>query len=248
MSLKITVEVDGQTEQQIAPVVAPFIARLAMRHPEWTQVDKRGRSPGQVQVRDFHHDNPALLQQHIQQLTAQNKLLQQQVSQNQRLLAGAAPPKVLPPGAVAQQAVTDSTVATSGHKEEQSLAPMLPAQYRVGRSAMVLPRLRRSLGRTPMRLWRSFIWLVTNEWLLLFLLLCGGTYGVLTIAPWISNQLWPPPEFVDSAKEGPGGTAEPEPTDGGVKEGAEAYECRFSSRRDDTCYPSTTRATHQQSR
>ena len=72
-----------------------------------------------------------------------------------------------------------------------------------------------------MRLWRSFIWLVTNEWLLLFLLLCGGTYGVLTIAPWVSNQLWPPPEFVDSAKEGPGGTAEPEPTDGGGKEGAE---------------------------
>ena len=81
MSLKITVEVDGQTEQQIAPVVAPFVARLAMRHPEWTQVDKQGRSPGQVQVRDFHHDNSALLQQHIQQLTAQNKLLQQQVSQ-----------------------------------------------------------------------------------------------------------------------------------------------------------------------
>ena len=213
MSLKVTFEVDGQTEQQIAPVVARWVAR----HPEWIGDGTQEPAPAQPQVRDFRHDNAALLQQHIQQLTAQNKLLQQQVSYSQRLLAGAAKPKaMLPPAADSKQVVTDSAVAVSDVKNEQSAVPPLPAQYRTNRSTVVFQRLGRSLGRMPSRLWRSLIWLCFgSEWLLLFLLLSGGTYGILSVAPVLSNRLWPQPEFVES-DDGPGDAAEP--TDESVEE------------------------------
>ena len=206
MSLKVTFEVDGQTEQQIAPVVAQWVAR----HPEWIGASAQEPAPAQPQARDFHHDNAALLQQHIQQLTTQNKLLQQQVSYSQRLLTGAVQPKaMLPPATDAKQVVTDSAVAVSDGRNEQRAAPPLPAQYRTSRSTVVFQRIGRSLGRMPSRLWRSLIWLCFgSEWLLLFLLLSGGTYGILSIAPVLSNKLWPPPEFVES-DDGPGNATEP---------------------------------------
>ena len=220
MSLKVTFEVDGQTEQQIAPVVAQWVAR----HPEWIGDGAQEPAPAQPQARDFRHDNAALLQQHIQQLTAQNKLLQQQVSYSQRLLAGAAKPKaMLPPAADSKQVVRDSAVVTvSNGRDEQRAAPPLPAQYRTSRSTVVFQRLRRSLGRMPSRLWRSLIWLCFgNEWLLIFLLLSGGTYGTLSIAPVLSNKLWPQPEFVES-DDGPGNAAEPIGTSSEAKENAPA--------------------------
>lgn len=221
MSLKVTFEVDGQTEQQIAPVVAQWVAR----HPGWIGAGIQEPAPPQPQARDFHHDNAALLQQHIQQLTAQNKLLQQQVSYSQWLLAGAAKPKaMLTPATDSKRVVTDSAVAVSNGRNEQRAVPLLPAQYRTSKSTVVFRRLGRSLGRMPSRLWRSLIWLCFgSEWLLIFLLLSGGTYGILSIAPMLSNKLWPSPEFVES-DNGPGDAAEPtdESTEAEAEENAPA--------------------------
>jgi ABC-type transporter Mla subunit MlaD len=87
MSLKITIEVTGQTEQQLAPVVSQFVAR----HPDLLGMGTQTRALGQNNAQDFYRDNSALLQQHIQELTAQNQRLQAQVTDSQRLIAGSPP-------------------------------------------------------------------------------------------------------------------------------------------------------------
>ena len=80
MSLKITIEVDGQTEQQLAPVIEQLAAYLpAHASPEM------GSS-----TQAHYHENAALLQQQIQQLVAQNQLLKAQSSYPQPRLAAAA--------------------------------------------------------------------------------------------------------------------------------------------------------------
>ena len=218
MSLKITVEVDGQTEQQLTPVIGQLVAR----HPEWLVTQKP--APEQPHSRDFYHDNSALLQQHIQQLTEQNKLLQAQVSYSQRLLEGVPQAKALLPRA-AERAITAPAVSASPNEKEPSAPPPLPTQYQSG-SGDILYRIRRSLVEMPARLWQALVWLAFGkEWLLLFLLLCGGTYGALTVAPKLAHRLWPQPEFVDSAgvgsaESGPGDIATPEPENSNQQEKA----------------------------
>jgi hypothetical protein len=200
MSLKITIEVDGQTEQQLAPVIGQFVAR----HPQGLGI---GANASEVnQPLSLAHDNPALLQQQIQQLTAQNQLLQAQVNHSQRLLAGVLPAALLSQAADSQQAVTASALTVS----PSETPPLLPVRYQS--DTRLRYRLRRSLVGLPKRLWQALLWLALGrEWLWLFLLLCGGMYGTLSLAPRLADHLWPPPEFVDSAGDTPGETVTPEP-------------------------------------
>lgn len=219
MSLKITIEVDGQTEQQLTPVIGQLVAR----HPEW--LSAQPSAPEETHSRDFYHDNSVVLQQHIQQLTEQNKLLQAQVSYSQRLLAGVPQVKALLPGA-ANSRQTTPAVSASDDDNEPSAPPPLPIQYQSVSGEIALHQLRRSLLKLPARLWQALVWLAFGkEWLVLFLLLCGGTYGALTVAPKLAHRLWPPPEFVDSAgvgsaESGPGDIVTPEPESPDPKEKA----------------------------
>jgi hypothetical protein len=194
MSLKITVEVDGQSEQQLAPLIAQW----ASRHPEWLGLGAQQNAPELSASRDFYHENSALLQQQIQQLTAQNELLQAQVTHSQRLLAGVPQAKALLPAALDSQRAASSVAVSPFSKEAP---PLLPVQYQLRRGEILVYRLK----RLPAQLWQSLVWLTLGrEWLLLFLLLCGGLYGALSIAPKLADQIWPEPEFVDSADGGPG--------------------------------------------
>ena len=226
MSLKITVEVDGQTEQQLTPLIAQFVAaypQLLGNQGIGTQGQAtQANAPDLPQSPDFYHDNSALLKQHIQQLMAQNQLLQQQVASTQQQLAGTPPAKALSPSAAqaSQQPVTASAVTVpsgvpsgvSSVATGQSSAPLLPVQYRTRRRSLGLYRIKHSVVTLPARLWQALIWLAWGkEWLLLFVLLCGGFYGTLTLAPWLAERLWPPAEFVDSAGDAPGKAIEPEP-------------------------------------
>lgn len=205
MSLKITVEVDGQSEQQLAPGMGQWVAR----HSEWLKAQGKAAAPPDSS--GFYRKNSALLQQQIQQLMAQNQRLQEQVSQSQRLLAGIPDPKaLLPQAADANRALTASAVAVS--RDDSKVPPPLPAQYQSGKAAITRYRLKHSLVRLPLSLWRLLIWVAFGkEWLLLFLLFCGGMYGTLTLAPRIAERLWPPPEFVDSADDAPGTVMTPKP-------------------------------------
>jgi hypothetical protein len=189
MSLKITVEVDGQSEQQLAPLLAQAVTC----HPEWFGLDTPAKPP-ELNLRDFYHDNSALLQQHIQQLTAQNKLLQAQVTHSQRLLAGVPQAKALSPAATdSRRAVTASAVVAAPGSNEAP--PLLPVQYQLNRAELSLYRLKRLANQLPTRLWQALIGLTLGrEWLLLFLLMCGGMYGALRVAPKLAD-LWPPAEF-----------------------------------------------------
>jgi len=221
MSLKITVEVDGQTEQQLTPLIAQVVAaypQLLGSQGQTTQAN----TPDLPHSPDFYHDNSALLQRHIQQLMAQNQLLQQQVASTQQLLAGTPPAKALLPSAaqasqqpVSASAVTVSSGVSSGVPSGatgQSSAPLLPVQYRTRRSSLGLYRIRHSVVTLSARLWQALIWLAWGkEWLLLFFLLCGGFYGTWTLAPWLAERAWPPAEFVDSAGDAPGKVIQPEP-------------------------------------
>jgi hypothetical protein len=204
MSLKITVEVDGQSEQQLAPL----LAQVVTCHPEWFGMDRPAKPP-EPSSRDFYHDNSVLLLQLVQQLTAQNELLQAQVTHSQRLLAGVPPAKALSPAATdSQRAGTASAVAAATASNEAP--PLLPVQYQLNRGEFSLYRFKRLAEQLPARLWQTLIWLTLGrEWLLLFLLMCGGMYGVLSIAPKLAD-LWPAPEFVDSAGSAPGDAVAPE--------------------------------------
>jgi hypothetical protein len=200
MSLKITIEVTGQTEQQLAPVVSQFVAR----HPELLGMGTQTRALGLDTAQDFYRDNSALLHQHIQELTAQNQRLQAQVTDSQRLLAGSPPVQAcLPQAPVAERTVTAPVVS---HRADAPTAPpLLPVQYRSGKTT--LKRIKRKLSWLPVRCWQGLLW---RKWLLIFLLLGGAMNGVLTLAPKIADSLWPPPEFVDSAEESPGAVTAPE--------------------------------------
>ena len=204
MSLRITVEVDGQSEQQLVPVMGQWVAR----HSEWLKAQNNVSAP--TDTSDFYRENAALLQQQIQQLMAQNKLLQQQVSQSQRLLAGAPQPYALPQADDSQRAIAASAVAPSD--DESEAPPLLPVQYQLTQGEMLQGRFQRwavQLPQLPARLWKTLIWLAFGKkWLLLLLLFCSGMSSAFILA----SRLWPPPEFIDSAGDHPGTVVTPEPT------------------------------------
>ena len=211
MSLKITVEVDGQSEQQMMPVVAQFVAWQSAQSKAQTDVEDKpadGRSHERANCLGCYHDNSALLQQHIQQLAQQNRLLQAQLSQHQsqQRLAGAPAAKALPPAEPSASTLSaEVTVeADAPASPPMSTPPMLPAQYRTGKGV----RVRRRLGRWLRSRWRQTA--PHQQRLLLFLLMCGLTYGVLSRLPRLVEQLWRTPEFVDSAKRLPGDVATPD--------------------------------------
>ena len=190
MSLKITIEVDGQTEQQLAPVIEQLAAYLpAHASPE------RGSS-----TQAHYHENAALLQQQIQQLVAQNQLLKAQSSYPQPRLAAAA---------------STSNSAIPIPLDVQP--PALPVQYQAtprDRTRYQLQRVARFLGqRTGQRLWQAVVWLSFGKtWLAVLLLFGGGLYGTLKLAPKLADRLASPPEFVDTTIEsGPGDVVTPEP-------------------------------------
>ena len=200
MSLKITVEVDGQSEQQLVPVMGQWVAR----HSDWLKAQGHVSAP--TDASNFYHENTALLQQQIQQLMAQNKLLQQQVSQSQRLLAGAPQPYALTQADDSQRAIAASAVAPS--YDESEAPPLLPMQYQLTQGEVLRDRFQRLAIQLPTRLWQSLIWLTFGKkWLLLLLLLCSGVSSAFVLA----SRLWPPPEFIDSSGGSPGTVVTPEP-------------------------------------
>lgn len=216
MSLKVTIEVNGQTEQQLTPVIGQVLARYSRG------LDAQENTAEPTQVHRVFPDQSALLQQ-VQQLVTQNQMLQVQLSQSQRLLAGAPAAKafLLP----AEQSVRSHAASkdTASHgvdtRDPKTTAPPLPAQYQTGRSTVIAGRIRRSLVKLPAQLWRSLIWCsFGQEWLLVFLLLCGGLYGAWTIGFKLTQRFIAVPEFVESADDGPGDTAAPENAAGKVEE------------------------------
>ena len=193
MSLKITVEVDGQTEQQLAPLVSQWalrssseqVAGPALAHPPFA-------SPS---IGYCYSDNSALLQQQIQQLVAQNQLLQAQLSQ-QRLIEAASGDRLL-----SQKSSSPAQLpAAQSERESSSAVPLLPIQYRTARRS----RFGRSLGLLMLWLWHS----ASARWkgLLLFCVLCAGAYGALDLTSKLAERT-PAPEF---AGEGPGEAISPE--------------------------------------
>lgn len=218
MSLKITIEVDGQTEQQVAPVIGQIVAR----HPELLSGTPHQKSlPNQ----DLYYENSALLQQQIQQLTIQNKLLESQVA-SQHLLPGGLPNQALtaqgrqsPQGAGAaedrwpsghpKQAISASAVtAPDSGPESNSRTPVLPVQYRPSKGAVARYLLRRSLTTARQRLWQLLTWIsFGKEWLAVFLLLSGGMYAARMLVPKVVDRFQDQPEFVDSVGSGPGAAA-----------------------------------------
>lgn len=199
MSLKITVEVDGQSEHQFAPVMGQWVAR----HSESLVTQDDVSTP--TYSSDFYHENAALLQQQIQQLMAQNKLLQEQVSQSQRLLVSAPQPYALLQADDSQRAIAAPAAAVS---HDESEAPPLPMQYQLTQGEVLRDRFQRLAIQLPARLWQTLIWLAFGKkWLLLFLLLCSGMSSTFILA----SRLWPPPEFIDSSGGSPGTVVTPEP-------------------------------------
>ena len=192
MSLKITVEVDGQTEQQLAPLVSQWalrssseqVAGPALAHPPFA-------SPS---IGYCYSDNSALLQQQIQQLVAQNQLLQAQLSQ-QRLIESAPGDRLL-----SQKSSSPAQLpAAQSERESSSAVPLLPIQYRTARRS----RFGRSLGPLMLRLWHSAR--VRWKGFLLFCLLSVGIYGALGLTSKLAEQT-PAPEFTG---EGPGEAISP---------------------------------------
>ena len=207
MSLKITIEVDGQTEQQLAPIVG----QLATRYPDLLATEN-AQVPAATNPtkQSFYHENAALLQQQIQQLVAQNQLLKAQSTPPQPRLAAAAstsnsaipiPLDVQPPALPVQYQAT----------------PRDRTRYQLQRAAQ---RLGQCLGqclsqRMGQRLWQAVVWLSFGKtWLAVLLLFGGGLYGTLKLAPKLADRLASPPEFVDTTTEsGPGDVVTPEPAD-----------------------------------
>ena len=206
MSLKVTIEVDGQTERQLTPVIGLALARYSRG------LDAQEKTAEPTQMHRVYPDQSALLQQ-VQQLVTQNQMLQVQLSQSQRLLAGAPAAKAFLTSAEQSTRSHAASEDTASHSADARAptAPPLPAQYQTGRSTVILGRVRRSLVKLPVRLWRSLVWCsFGQEWLLVFLLLCGGLYGAWTVGFKLTQRLIAVPEFVESADDGPGDTAAPE--------------------------------------
>lgn len=204
MSLKVTVEVDGQSEQQLAPVIGQMMAR----HSKGLDAPENNAEP--TEMRDFYLDQSALLQQ-VQQLVAQNQRLQVQLTQSQRLLAGTPAAKAFLPSpeqSARSPATSGSAADSAAALEPTTTAPPLPAQYQTGHIILRLSRLQKLLVKLPAQLWRKLVWIsFGQEWLLVFLLLCSGLSGTWAIALKITKQLKATPEFVESADDGPGESA-----------------------------------------
>ncbi|PZO10708.1 MAG: hypothetical protein DCF25_20305 [Leptolyngbya foveolarum] len=228
MSLKIIVEVDGQSEQQITPVVAQFVALCSQasikQEANQPGLNKQSQSVEVAHSTDFYRDNLALLQQ-TQRLVAQNQRLQEQLNQSQRLLAGTPAAKALlsqagdsgPGGAVSVDA--KSATASTATDSQKSQPPALPAQYQAGRANAVCRQLARRLLALTRGRWAAF---QPQRWLL-FLLMGGVTYGALALWPKLIEQLGSKPEFVESAQERPGEVAPtPESTQPEVPKAAQS--------------------------
>ena len=201
MSLKITIEVDGQTEQQLAPIVGQLAARYpGLLATENAQVPAATNPTEQ----SFYHENAALLQQQIQQLVAQNQLLKAQSTPPQPRLAAAA-------------SASNSAIPIPLDVQP----PALPVQYQPtprDRTRHQLQRAAQRLGqclgqRTGQRLWQAVAWLSFGKaWLAGLLLFGGGLYGTLKFAPQLADWLASQPEFVDTTTESsPGDVVTPEP-------------------------------------
>jgi len=212
MSLKITIEVDGQTEQQLAPI----IGQLAARYPGLLATEN-AQVPAATNPTEqsFYHENAALLQQQIQQLVTQNQLLKAQSTTPQPRLAAAA---------------STSNSAIPIPLDVQPQPPALPVQYQPtprGRTRYQLQRAAQRLGpflgqccgprtvqKTGQRLWQAVVWLSFGKaWLAGLLLFGGGLYGTLKLAPKLADRLASPPEFVDTTESGPGDVVTPAPAD-----------------------------------
>lgn len=236
MSLKITVEIDGKTEQQVAPVIGQIVAH----YPGLLS----GAADGPVSKQAIYHENPAHLQQQIQQLAAQNKLLQMQAAGSQKMLEGRLPAPALPaalvqsaasqeerwPSGYLKQVVSTSAEPAPGTAKPTSQTPALPTQYRPGKGAVALYLLKRSVSVTRRRLWQLLTWIsFGKEWLAVFLLLSAGSYAALKVAPKLADKFQTQPEFVDSAGDWPGEAAsepasEPAPDEPGSQAGDESAE------------------------
>ena len=209
MSLKVTIELNGQTEQQLTPVIGQVLARYS------SGVNAQENTAEPTQSHRVYPDQSALLQQQIQQLVTQNQMLQVQLSQSQRRLASVPAAKAFLP-APEQSGRSPATSAgtlsrSAGTHQSKTGAPPLPAQYQTGSSKFVFGRIKRSLGKLPVWLWCKLVRLsFGQERLLVFLLLCGGLYGAWTIGFKLTEQFIAIPEFVESADDGPGDTAAPE--------------------------------------
>ena len=190
MSLKITIEVDGQTEQQLAPIVG----QLAARYPDLLATEN-AQVPAATNPTEqsFYHENAALLQQQIQQLVAQNQLLKAQSTPPQPRLAAAA---------------STSNSAIPAPLDMQP--PALPVQYQPtprDRTRYQLQRAAQRLGQCLGAYSRHF----GKAWLAVLLLFGGGLYGTLKLAPKLADWLASPPEFVDTTESSPGDVVTPEP-------------------------------------
>ncbi|MEL6351587.1 MAG: hypothetical protein AAFR58_07475 [Cyanobacteria bacterium J06627_28] len=185
MSFKITVELDGHTKQELTPL----IHQLANRYSALFASGLPSKGEGQ------YVENAALLQQQIQQLVVQNRLLQAQLESQQKGL----------PSVPAAKDLLPQTVAAASSEQ-----PALPARYRTS------PAQKRTqwVKRAATGSWRLIIWLWGGrDWLLIVALLLGGIFGAIWIAPQLSSWLHSP-EFVESADGGPGeavSTEEPPP-------------------------------------
>lgn len=185
MTLKITIEVDGQSEEQLAPLVAKALKHLPPTHqvPAPPPLLPADRAAAQ---------NALLLQQRVVQLAQENRLLTAQLAR--------------------QNALTIDSSAGATQPSPTS-PPALPARRRPSGRFQMTQLKNRAIALSA-QLWRSLVWCAFgNERLLLFLLLCAAVTTPLVLAPVITNRLWPAPEFVESSGTPPGDAAEaPDPT------------------------------------
>lgn len=211
MSLKITLEVDGQSEHQLAPVLGQLVEGYCPQ----SQSQSGQQQNAEPYSSRLSHENPALLREQIQQLTAQNNLLEVQLSG--RLLAPALPPGVSnPSGAKAIERWPSGHPKHSASASAQNLSqpaasarvevmsgPALPVQYQPTPKAVALHLLKRSTLGVAQRLWQLLVKLsFGQEWVIWLLLLCAGLYGSFRLADEIGARLPPrSAESVDSVEE-----------------------------------------------
>ena len=196
MTFKITIEVDGQSEEQLAPLVAKALQRLPPAH-------QAPAAPPLLPADSTAAQNALLLQQRVVQLAKENRLLAAQLARQNAL-----------------------TIDSRQGAMQPSLArpPALPARHRSSKQIhkrLQMAQLKNKVIALSAQLWRSLVWCAFgNERLLLFLLLCAAVTTPLLLAPLVTNRLWPAPEFVESSGTPPGDAAEdtaveenPKPTD-----------------------------------
>ena len=184
MTFKITIEVDGQSEEQLAPLVAKALQRLPPAH-------QAPAAPPLLPADSTAAQNALLLQQRVVQLAQENRLLAAQLAR--------------------QNALTIDS-RQGAMQPSPARPPALPAR-RASERLPIAQLQRRATSRSA-QLWRALVWCTFgNERLLLFLLLCAAVTTPLVLAPVITNRLWPTPEFVESSGTPPGDAAEePAPT------------------------------------